>query len=84
LHYALLITYWITVSEGRRKAHYEELDGEKKRNKDRIKQLKKEIEDLQVQLSSTGQVRLLASFLFYMCQRTISLKYLISCHSAVI
>ncbi|PNF16323.1 hypothetical protein B7P43_G10836, partial [Cryptotermes secundus] len=55
LHYALLISYWITVSEGRRKAHYEELDGEKKRNKDRVKQLKKEIEDLHVQLSSTGQ-----------------------------
>jgi hypothetical protein len=49
----------ITVSEGRRKAHYEELDGEKKRNKDKIKQLKKEIEDLHVQLSSTGQVHIL-------------------------
>lgn len=45
----------IQLSEGRRKAHYEELDGEKKRNKDRIKQLKKEIKDLHVQLSSTGQ-----------------------------
>jgi hypothetical protein len=47
------------VSEGQRKAHYEELDGEKKRNKDRIKQLEKVIEDLYVQLSSTGQVCLL-------------------------
>jgi hypothetical protein len=66
------------VSEGRRKAHYEELDGEKKRNKDRIKQLKKEIEDLHVQLSNTGQVcLLLVSFPFYICQRTISLQ---CCH----
>jgi hypothetical protein len=49
------------VSEGQRKAHYEELDGEKKRNKDRIKQLEKVIEDLHVQLSSTGQVCLLCA-----------------------
>jgi hypothetical protein len=32
------------------------LDGEKKRNKDKIKQLKKEIENLNGQLSATGQV----------------------------
>jgi len=46
----------LPVSEGQRKAHYEELDGEKKRNKDKIKQLKKEIKNLNGQLSATGQV----------------------------
>jgi wobble nucleotide-excising tRNase len=42
--------------EGQRKAHYEELDGEKKKNKDKIKQLKKEIKNLNQELSTTGQV----------------------------
>ena len=46
----------LPVSEGQRKAHYEELDGEKKRNKDKIKQLKKEIKYLNGQLAATGQV----------------------------
>jgi hypothetical protein len=32
------------------------LDGEKKRNKDKIKQLKKDIKNLNGQLSTTGQV----------------------------
>jgi hypothetical protein len=32
------------------------LDGEKKRNKDKIKQLKKEVKNLNGQLSATGQV----------------------------
>jgi wobble nucleotide-excising tRNase len=44
------------LAEGQRKAHYEELDGEKKRNKDKIKQLKKEIKNLNGQLSASGQV----------------------------
>jgi hypothetical protein len=44
------------LSEGQRKAHYEELDGEKKRNRDKIKQLKKELENLNGQQSTGGQV----------------------------
>jgi ribosomal protein L29 len=44
------------LSEGQRKAHYEELDGEKKRNKDKIKGLKKELENLNRQQSASGQV----------------------------
>ncbi|GFG29927.1 hypothetical protein Cfor_09945 [Coptotermes formosanus] len=45
----------IQLSEGQRKAHYEELDGEKKRNNDKIKQLKKEIKNLNGQLSTSGE-----------------------------
>ncbi|KDR09111.1 Coiled-coil domain-containing protein 151 [Zootermopsis nevadensis] len=45
----------IQLSEGQRKAHYEEWDGEKKRNKDKLQQLKMEIKNLHVQLASTGQ-----------------------------
>jgi hypothetical protein len=46
----------LPLSEGQRKAHYEELDGETKKNKDKIKQLKKEIENLNGQVSASGQV----------------------------
>jgi hypothetical protein len=62
------------VSEGQRKAHYEELDGEKKRNKESMKQLQKVIEDLHVQLSSAGKVCLLCVSFVSVCQRTVSLQ----------
>ncbi|KAJ9583182.1 hypothetical protein L9F63_022482 [Diploptera punctata] len=45
----------IQLSEGQRKAHFEEWDGEKKKNNDKIKQFKKEIKDLHLQLATCGQ-----------------------------
>ncbi|PSN45156.1 hypothetical protein C0J52_03936 [Blattella germanica] len=45
----------IQLSEGQRKAHFEEWDGEKKRNNEKIKQLKKEVKELHLQLANTGQ-----------------------------
>ncbi|KAG8264061.1 hypothetical protein J6590_019405 [Homalodisca vitripennis] len=40
----------IQLSEGQRKAHYEECDAEKKRNIEKIRNLKKTIKQLQLQL----------------------------------
>ncbi|KAK3923535.1 Coiled-coil domain-containing protein 151 [Frankliniella fusca] len=41
----------IQLSEGQRKAHYEECESEKKRNAEKIRQLKKEVKELRVKIS---------------------------------
>ncbi|XP_034233396.1 coiled-coil domain-containing protein 151 [Thrips palmi] len=41
----------IQLSEGQRKAHYEECESEKKRNAEKIRQLKKEVKELRIKLS---------------------------------
>jgi len=69
----------LPVSEGQRKAHYEELDGEKKRNKDKIKQLKKEIKNLNGQLTATGQVCYSAKLSSYSKEKASWPKWLSGC-----
>ena len=72
----------VTVSvnvftEGQRKAHFEEWDGEKKRNNEKIKHLKKEIKDSHLQIANTGQV----------CKFKLIVKLLIvtvTCHIKVL
>ena len=44
------------ISEGQRKAHYEECESEKKRNAEKIRQLKKEVKDLRIKLSQPPKV----------------------------
>lgn len=48
--------FFLFFSEGQRKAHYEECESEKKRNSEKVRQLKKEVKELQIKLSQPPTV----------------------------